>query len=60
VQRGSADWPFARRKVSERASTFLGPARYVQHEGELPMGITWRLAHTLPGDLFQAFVAAVA
>jgi len=58
--RGSSIWLFARLNTSERAFTFLGPARYVSHEGELPMGITWRLEHPLPGDLFQAFAAAVA
>jgi superfamily II DNA or RNA helicase len=60
VARGSAVWLFARLTVSDRAFTFLGPATYVSHEGELPMGITWRLQHALPGDLFQAFAAAVA
>jgi superfamily II DNA or RNA helicase len=60
VQRGSRVWLFARLSTRERAFTFLGPARYVSHEGELPMGITWRLEYPLPGDLFQAFAAAVA
>jgi hypothetical protein len=60
VARGSHVWLFARLDTSERAFTFLGPAHYVSHEGELPMGITWQLEHALPGDLFQAFAAAVA
>lgn len=51
---------FARLSVDERAFVFLGPATYVSHVGELPMAITWRLAHPLPGDLFQQFAAAVA
>jgi hypothetical protein len=51
---------FARLNVSERAFYFLGPASYVRHEGELPMAVTWRLEQPLPGDLFQAFAAAVA
>ncbi|MEO8605800.1 MAG: hypothetical protein ABI629_24740 [bacterium] len=38
----------------------LGPATYVKHESELPMAVTWRLAHALPGDLFTSFAAAVA
>jgi hypothetical protein len=38
----------------------LGPARYVNHESELPMAITWRLDYSLPGDLFAQFAAAVA
>jgi hypothetical protein len=32
----------------------------VRHAGEQPMAVTWRLRHALPGDLFQAFAAAVA
>ena len=51
---------FARRRSDERAFYFLGPATYVKHESELPMAITWRLRHALPGDLFAAFAAAVA
>jgi hypothetical protein len=51
---------FARLSVDDRAFVFLGPATYVSHVGELPMAITWRLQHLLPGDLFQQFAAAVA
>jgi hypothetical protein len=51
---------FARLRNDDRAFYFLGPARYVKHEGELPMAITWRLNHALPGDLFASFAAAVA
>ena len=51
---------FARLNTDERAFHFLGPATYVSHAGELPMSVTWRLQHPLPGDLFQAFAAAVA
>jgi hypothetical protein len=51
---------FARLRSDDRAFWFLGPATYVRHEGELPMSITWRLAHPLPGDLFATFAAAVA
>jgi hypothetical protein len=51
---------FARLNTSERAFYFLGPATYVSHVGEMPMAITWRLQYPLPGDLFQAFAAAVA
>lgn len=60
VARGSKVMLFARHKSDERAFHFLGPATYVKHEGELPMAITWRLAHPLPGDLFVSFAAAVA
>ena len=51
---------FARLSTEDRAFAFLGPATYVNHVGELPMAITWRLQHPLPGDLFQRFAAAVA
>lgn len=50
----------ARLTADDRAFHFLGPATYVRHEGEMPMAITWRLRHSLPGDLFQQFAAAVA
>ncbi|MEO6628762.1 MAG: DUF3427 domain-containing protein, partial [Aquihabitans sp.] len=51
---------FARLHTDSRAFWFLGPATYRSHAGEKPMAITWELAHPLPGDLFQAFAAAVA
>lgn len=51
---------FARLSADDRAFHFLGPATYVEHRGEMPMAITWRLRFPLPGDLFQAFAAAVA
>jgi superfamily II DNA or RNA helicase/HKD family nuclease len=57
---GTSVMLFARHRSDERAFYFLGPATYVKHESELPMAITWRLQHPLPGDLFAAFAAAVA
>ena len=57
---GTAVMLFARLRTDDRAFYFLGPATYVKHEGELPMAITWRLGEALPGDLYQAFAAAVA
>jgi hypothetical protein len=60
VALGSHVLLFARLNVEERAFHFLGPATYVRHAGEQPMAVTWRLRHALPGDLFQAFAAAVA
>jgi superfamily II DNA or RNA helicase len=57
---GSSVMLFARNRADERAFYFLGPATYVKHESERPMGITWRLEQPLPGDLFAAFAAAVA
>ena len=60
VQRGSSVMLFARLRNDDRAFWFLGPATYVRHENELPMAVTWRLDHPLPGDLYAAFAAAVA
>lgn len=60
VARGSQIFLFGRLNVDERAFYFLGPATYVSHRGEMPMGITWRLQRPLPGDLFQRFGVAVA
>jgi hypothetical protein len=38
---------------------FLGPAKYVRHEGERPIAITWRLAVPMPMDFYHlATVAA--
>ena len=51
---------FARLRSDDRAFYFLGSASYVSHESELPMAVTWRLAYSLPGDVFAAFAAAVA
>jgi hypothetical protein len=60
LQQGTSVMLFARLRSDERAFYFLGPASYVKHESELPMAVTWRLARSLPGDLFTAFAAAVA
>jgi hypothetical protein len=60
VANGTSVMLFARHRSDERAFYFLGPATYVKHESELPMAITWKLEHPLPGDLFAAFAAAVA
>ncbi|MER7818397.1 DUF3427 domain-containing protein [Streptomyces sp. NPDC096153] len=30
----------------------LGPADYVDHKGSKPMGITWRLRHRMPADVW--------
>jgi hypothetical protein len=31
---------------------FLGPARYVDHTGDRPIAITWRLDDAMPTDVF--------
>ena len=51
---------FTRVKAGDRAFWFLGPATYQSHVGERPMAITWELEHTLSGDMYQSFAAAVA
>ncbi|MFI7232492.1 DUF3427 domain-containing protein [Nonomuraea angiospora] len=40
------------------AFVFHGKVRYVDHRGERPMGITWRLDEDMPADLFRR--AAIA
>lgn len=60
VARGSRILMFVRGNTEERAFYFLGSARYVAHEGEMPMAITWKLDIPLPADLFTEFAAAVA
>ena len=60
VSMGTSVMLFARLRSDDRAFWFLGPATYVSHTGELPMAITWKLQHQLPGDLFAQFAAAVA
>ncbi len=32
---------------------FLGPARYVEHEGEKPMRVLWRLERPIPPDFYS-------
>lgn len=33
---------------------FLGPAKYVSHNGDRPIAITWKLQHPMPLDVFTA------
>ena len=33
---------------------FLGPARYVSHQGSRPIAFTWKLDHPMPADFFEA------
>ncbi len=51
---------FARERPDDRAFWFLGPATYIEHQGERPMAVRWKLQTQLPGDLYAAFAAAVA
>jgi hypothetical protein len=60
AERESVVLLFARLRDTDRAFWLLGPGKYVEHRGEKPMAITWRLKQALPGDLFAQFAAAVA
>jgi superfamily II DNA or RNA helicase len=40
--------------------TLLGPAHYVQHRGDRPIAITWRLDNPIPADLYEDFKVAAA
>ena len=60
VRQGSGVMIFARMEAGDRAFHFLGPAFYVNHQGERPMQVTWRLSHPLPGDLLIQYRSAVA
>ncbi len=54
---------FARHQQKDEFGTspylFLGPARHVEHVGDRPIAITWRLDHAMPADFF-AIASAVA
>jgi hypothetical protein len=39
---------------------FLGPVRYVDHEGERPVRFTWRLPQPMPEELFELAASVVA
>lgn len=58
--RGSGVMIFARLNEDDRSFFFLGAATYVSHQSDMPMQVTWQLRHTLPGDLYATFAAAVA
>lgn len=49
---------FVRQQKTDEFGTapylFLGPVKYVSHEGERPIAITWSLAHAMPTDFFIA------
>lgn len=60
VELGSSVLMFARATADDRAFWFLGPGKYVSHEGERPMAIHWKLDEPLSGDMFAQFAAAVS
>jgi hypothetical protein len=53
---------FVRQRKADEFGTspylFAGPLRYVQHAGERPIAITWRLDHPLPNTFFSAATVA--
>ena len=56
--KGHAILLFVRQKKEARPGvtapyTFLGPARYIRHEGARPMAIEWELERDMPAWLFQ-------
>jgi uncharacterized protein DUF3427 len=40
-------------ELGTQSFTFLGPAAYVQHQGEQPVAFTWRLLTPMPEELFE-------
>jgi superfamily II DNA or RNA helicase/HKD family nuclease len=51
---------FARLRTTDRAFWCLGPATYVNHEGDRPIAFVWKLQRHLPAELYTSFAAAVA
>ena len=51
VEQATNGWRFLLfvRPTIEDAYTYLGPVRYVRHQGSRPMSIIWRLAVPMPG-----------
>lgn len=49
---------FGRQSKSDDSYWFLGPASYVAHSGDYPIGFTWKLDFHLPAALFSLFAAA--
>ena len=60
VEQGTNIVLFCRMTTGDRAFWCLGPATYVQHEGDRPIAFHWRLHNRLPADLYTAFAAVAA
>jgi superfamily II DNA or RNA helicase/HKD family nuclease len=62
VSGGSTVLLFAREEPKDEFGTssylFLGEGRYVSHEGERPIAITWALSHAMPTDFFTSATVA--
>jgi hypothetical protein len=61
---GSSILLFTRERKTDAMGTspymFLGPAVYVSHSGDRPMGITWKLEHPMPMEMFTAASVAAS
>jgi hypothetical protein len=51
---------FARQTKHDRAFLCLGRGHYVEHRGERPLAIVWRLEHSLPEAFFREARAGAA
>ncbi len=51
-----------RKDLNSRTTPYFcaGFGTYVDHKGERPMAITWRLSKPLPGDIYSTYRAAIA
>ncbi len=54
-QAGKARFLLFVRENQREAYTYLGPVKYVKHEGSRPMSITWRLATAMPSGLMRRY-----
>jgi hypothetical protein len=55
---GRAGDEAAAERAALRAAEAAGRLpQHVGHTGEMPIALTWRLQHRLPGDLYQAYAA---
>ncbi len=43
----------------EAAYAFCGQGVYLSHEGDRPIGVTWRLESALPAGLYQRYATLV-
>jgi hypothetical protein len=51
-----------RKDLNSRTTPYFcaGFGTYVDHKGERPMAITWKLSKPLPGDIYSTYRAAIA
>jgi superfamily II DNA or RNA helicase len=60
----SVKFLFVRQQKSDELGTspylFAGPAHYVQHTGDRPIAVVWRLDYALPSEFFAAATVAAS